>query len=734
VYVSAALMKQQYQAAAKLFLASPGVKTIAAACKQRGLGESGSDYQGVRRWVQNYKDDGSSELLKKPDVAARVLAQVDSTEAPSAVPRPGFKVRKYGDMETDEDFQDYTGAYMRIGRLMSGRAPLTYKAALAIIERETFWTISRSCAYEARKGKPPNSKGRPLSMGIEADDAMVRGVKLLRAMQLPTRKNIVINMATNMVATAGLKIKLTSAGRVPDGWFYRFRDRHKDLFEFKASRGLEDTRAEWLTSANASTHYGVMASAMLKAGIVRRAVLAEEMAVRVNGETMEYLSEEDKARMVSFDECRSTLDTYQDCPKGKELVIGDDDHTLEVRGNGNVTVVCGSRADGMALPPMCIFPRTTMGQLTKPQKGWSLAMLEKWAKEAPTSDICGTDGKKLQTLIFGNKSGGMTDDCGAMYLEHIIVPSLPKLTADKPGILVCDGHGSHLTLKFLETAIENHIVVVLRPPHTTSRLQGEDTKFGFGTFQSIFRTEKEALLVDCFLKGEKPSIWGYMGVMKKAYEGSFTRENCRKSWDKIGIVPFTRRVFWELASEERVRASAKADAENKSDKAEVLEEMDMAKMCRARVGASAAAEEEEEEEEEDDEDDEEGEDESSSDEDETGRFNSSRAWKKPATCAATMKILKKKDKKRRRAAEDKSAKAEARATKALKVHKEQTAVGTAALASFKDEQEWRPIFNKLKLAQLDGVRVVIGVKEPIKGKKQDVLTQLAPLVEEFMEE
>ena len=32
----------------------------------------------------------------------------------------------------------------------------------------------------------------------------------------------------------------------------------------------------------------------------------------------------------------------------------------EIRGNGNVTVVCGSRGDGFALPPMCIFPRATI--------------------------------------------------------------------------------------------------------------------------------------------------------------------------------------------------------------------------------------------------------------------------------------------------------------------------------------------------------------------------------------
>ena len=69
----------------------------------------------------------------------------------------------------------------------------------------------------------------------------------------------------------------------------------------------------------------------------------------------------------------------------------------------------------------------------------------------------------------------------------------------------------------------------LRPPHTTSRLQGEDTKQGFGTFQETFRAEREDVLVQRALVGETLSVADYMRVMRVAYDRAFNRSNCRKS-------------------------------------------------------------------------------------------------------------------------------------------------------------------------------------------------------------
>ena len=77
-----------------------------------------------------------------------------------------------------------------------------------------------------------------------------------------------------------------------------------------------------------------------------------------------------------------------------------------------------------------------------------------------------------------------------------------RLSQDNVLVLLCDGHGSHLTWQFIEYAKAHHIMVLLRPPHTTQVLQGEDVH-GFGIFKKAFKAAKQALLTERFLAFEQ---------------------------------------------------------------------------------------------------------------------------------------------------------------------------------------------------------------------------------------
>ena len=48
------------------------------------------------------------------------------------------------------------------------------------------------------------------------------------------------------------------------GWFYRFRERHSNLFDLDSARGLEKVRADWLTSENAARHYETAADVFVE--------------------------------------------------------------------------------------------------------------------------------------------------------------------------------------------------------------------------------------------------------------------------------------------------------------------------------------------------------------------------------------------------------------------------------------------------------------------------------------
>eukprot|EP00937_MAST-01D_sp_MAST-1D-sp2_P003308 g3308.t1 len=691
--------------------------------------------------IIQWKADGTAKILAAPAVRGRVLASV-AAAAPVAAAVAAAEVKTLNDIANDADREAYSKAYKMIGRLMAGTnrsKGMPWPKALAKVQQETGWTVRRTTAFKSKRARGkvvPTPQGRPLYMGEEAEKTMVRSVQALRSMRLPARKHIVINMATNMVKSAGLGMALDeTAGKVPDHWFYRFKNRHADLFDFSSTRGLEDVRAKWLTSGNALTHYQLLADQFIRAGIALEAEGAERLAGVVNGETIEFVSEKDKARIVSFDECRSTLDTYEDEASGKQLEVkGGTCDTELVRGLGNVTVVCGSRGDGKALPPLVIFPRKTMGSLSD-SSTWNAELWRAFARDSPVSEII-VGGKRMPAQIIGNKSGGMTHDLGAVYLREIIAPCVPGRTKEKPGIVICDGHGSHLTLEMLQAAVELNFIILLRPPHTTSRLQGEDTKHGFGTFQSNFRTEKTEVQVARALTGGGPLCTiDYMRVMKVAYERAFTRENCRKSWDKIGVIPFTRRVYWELAAEERHRAELKAKSEKmgSAEVVEKLQEMDAKSIVAAgeaaRAAAAAAAAHSDSG---DDDGDSDGNG-SDSDGPVEKQLTSTLAWKKPANARANVKRMEKRARQLEAAANKRKRKEEEKEKAARKAKRQNTTEGQRVQAELLAAEAWVPAFNLLTISAMTALGMSLGMKKVPKSPKSAVADAVKPIVQEWMD-
>ena len=88
--------------------------------------------------------------------------------------------------------------------------------------------------------------------------------------------------------------------------------------------------------------------------------------------------------------------------------------------------------------------------------------------------------------LWCNEKGGVTGDLGVRYIRGCIEPCFSDLSPENPVVLIMDGHGSHFTLDVLNYCRQVGIRVVLRPPHTTHLLQGEDT-----THFRIFKDQYE---------------------------------------------------------------------------------------------------------------------------------------------------------------------------------------------------------------------------------------------------
>jgi len=138
---------------------------------------------------------------------------------------------------------------------------------------------------------------------------------------------------------------------------------------------------------------------------------------------------------------------------------------------------------------------------------------------------------------------------------------MPDLSPDNPGLLIMDGHGSHFTLELLTYCRSIGLHIILRPPHITHILQGEDVQH-FAVFKPKYSQAKLLRLGSKVARGKyRLQVSDLLSIAREPWEEAFNLENSLKVWDKIGVAPFTRRVYWELVEARSKREEVAATAE-----------------------------------------------------------------------------------------------------------------------------------------------------------------------------
>jgi hypothetical protein len=77
-------------------------------------------------------------------------------------------------------------------------------------------------------------------------------------------------------------------------------------------------------------------------------------------------------------------------------------------------------------------------------------------------------------MVTSSPSGWTNNDIGLAWLEQVF----DRFTKDKARrswrLLILDGHGSYLTMDFIEYCYQNMILLMVYPPHLTHTLQALD--------------------------------------------------------------------------------------------------------------------------------------------------------------------------------------------------------------------------------------------------------------------
>ena len=118
-----------------------------------------------------------------------------------------------------------------------------------------------------------------------------------------------------------------------------------------------------------------------------------------------------------------------------------------------ITVLACVGADGDALPPGLIF------------QGMNGVIQSNWVQDIKP---------KHQVFYTSSPSGWSNNDIGLAWLEQVFDRHTKKKARRAWRLLIIDGHGSHVTLEFIEYCYQNKILLLILPPHSTHTLQPLD--------------------------------------------------------------------------------------------------------------------------------------------------------------------------------------------------------------------------------------------------------------------
>jgi hypothetical protein len=186
---------------------------------------------------------------------------------------------------------------------------------------------------------------------------------------------------------------------------------------------------------------------------------------------------------------------------------------------------------------------------------------------APVGTARDADGLNIPATFNVNTSGGMLEDDMLMWLEQIAAPAA-RPTPQARGILCLDGLGQHHTFKVVQKSDSLNFDIALRFPHGSSRGQHEDFEH-FAYFRPAHEDAKIAAQVRQFQaarakaakEGREPSRAELvaaatltdaqsLAAAKEPWMEAFKEERVKNGWANEGVVPFTRKLFWDLKKEE----------------------------------------------------------------------------------------------------------------------------------------------------------------------------------------
>ena len=466
--------------------------------------------------------------------------------------------------------------------------------AAELLSKEGVSTSARMLARKATSapGKSPVKAGVSTAIARHREEKIAEEIRFIRAHDLAFTKSMVKAAADSIIMDT--PDADTFPNGVTDHWYYAFLDRWD--MNTSDTKPLESDRDLWLTSTNAEKQYAVWAGIAVRNSL---AVLNPTFDPTVPFSEMIIWKPEGLKRLISMDE----TDVRVDQTKRQKSMISVQCHApgsrlghkcaapgpaatvdgvKKMKTGGFVPGVaeaskdngaalstksaakqswCGGRVgNGQSLPPYIISDHPL-----------DVAVLAA-APLGTAYDMTVNPPVRVPAAFNINKSGGMEKPDMVKYVDEIAVPAT-GVTPTNRGMFCMDGLGQHHCYEVVKKCDEVGLDIALRFPHGSSRGQAEDFVH-FACFSPAFETAKRRAQVEQFqamrakvaaeVPARNPSrrelmespILDDVAAVRAArvpWAEAFSEERVLSGWEKEGIVPFTRRLMWELRAEEAAK-------------------------------------------------------------------------------------------------------------------------------------------------------------------------------------
>ncbi|KAK9646458.1 hypothetical protein HCH54_010288 [Aspergillus fumigatus] len=191
----------------------------------------------------------------------------------------------------------------------------------------------------------------------------------------------------------------------------------------------------------------------------------------------------------------------------------------------NITAIECISADGWQMDPWFIF------------KG-SGTFMESWFNES--------ESLPPNTTIATQANGWISDEIAHQWLQSFIKATNERTKRGEKRILIFDGHGSHLTVDFLQTCKDNGIIAFGFLPHTTHLCQPLDGK-PFLNYKQHFRRINNEL---SYWAGEPVGKSEFLRVIRPVREKAFNQRIIREAFKDRGIWPVNSKIADDLGKQE----------------------------------------------------------------------------------------------------------------------------------------------------------------------------------------